>query len=126
VIDGDTIVVSLDGGQESVRYIGVDTPETAKPGAPPECFADEATEINRDLLEDGPIRLRFDRERRDRYGRLLAYVYAGPTLLNAELARRGVARTLTIEPNTARAGLLARLEARAARNARGLWGACGR
>ena len=125
VIDGDTIVVSLAGEQESVRYIGVDTPETAKPGQPPECYADEATELNRDLLDDGPIRLRFDRERRGPYGRLLAYVYAGRTLLNAELVRRGAARTMTIEPNTAKAALLARLEAGAGRNARGLWSACG-
>ncbi|HZA88826.1 MAG TPA: thermonuclease family protein, partial [Solirubrobacterales bacterium] len=66
----------------------------------------------------------FDRELRDRYGRLLAYVYVGSRLVNAELVRRGYARTLTIAPNDSRAGLLARLEREAGQAGRGLWGDC--
>jgi micrococcal nuclease len=66
----------------------------------------------------------FDRERRDVYGRLLAYVYAGSRFVNAALVRDGYARTLTIPPNTAHAGLFGRLADKAGRAGRGLWGAC--
>ncbi len=124
VVDGDTIVVELDGAEETVRYIGVDTPETVKPGAPVECFGPEASSLNKRLVEGETVRLAFDRERRDRYGRLLAYVHVGDLLVNAELIRQGVARTLEIEPNTSRADGLARLEAQAGRVGKGLWGAC--
>ncbi len=70
------------------------------------------------------MRLRFDRERRDAYGRLLAYVHAGRRFVNAELVRRGYARTLAIPPNTSHAPLFDRLARRAGEAGRGLWGAC--
>jgi micrococcal nuclease len=70
------------------------------------------------------VTLRFGPERRDDYGRLLAYVYAGRTLVNGELVRRGLARTLAIAPNDALAPLFTRLAAGAGRAGRGLWGAC--
>ena len=124
VIDGDTVEVRLGGAVEDVRYIGVDTPESVAPGRPVECFGEAAGELNRDLVEGEVVRLVFDEELRDRYGRLLAYVHAGPLFVNAELVRRGYARTLEIEPNTARADLFARLEQRAGRAGRGLWGSC--
>jgi micrococcal nuclease len=125
VVDGDTIEVELDGGEvEDVRYIGVDTPESVAPGEPVECFGKRASAFNERLVGGRTVTLRFDRERRDRYGRLLAYVYAGSRLVNAELVREGYARTLTIAPNDARASLFARLERNAGRAARGLWGAC--
>ena len=75
VIDGDTIEVSIDGAEEDVRYIGVDTPETVKPGAPVQCYGPQASAANHRLVEGRTVRLVFDRERRDAYGRLLAYVY---------------------------------------------------
>ena len=124
VSDGDTIVVLLRGRSEKVRYIGIDTPESVKEDTPVQCFARQASEENERLVGRRWVRLVFDRELRDDYGRLLAYVYVGSVLVNAELVRRGYARTLRIEPNTAKAGELARLEARAARAGRGLWGAC--
>lgn len=124
VVDGDTIEVGLDGRTEDVRYIGVDTPETVKPGEPVECFGPQASAANHDLVEGETVRLRFDRELRDAYGRLLAYVYVGPTFVNAELVAGGYARTLEIEPNTAEAGLLERLEREASAAGRGLWGSC--
>lgn len=124
VVDGDTIKVSVEDRIEDVRYIGVDTPESVTPGEPVECFGREAGSFNERLVAGREVRLRFDRERRDVYGRLLAYVYVGPRLVNAELVRRGYARTLTIAPNDSRAGLFARLEAEAGRAGRGLWGAC--
>ena len=124
VIDGDTIEVSIDGTTEDVRYIGVDTPESVTPGEPVECFGRRAAELNERLVSGRTVRLRFDRERRDRYGRLLAYVYVGERFVNAALMRGGYARTLTIAPNDSFAGLFDRLEQAAGNAGRGLWGAC--
>lgn len=124
VVDGDTIEVELDGREEDVRYIGVDTPETVKPGTPVQCYGPEASEFNHRLVEDRSVRLEFDRELRDDYGRLLAYVYVGDRFVNGALVRGGYARTLEIEPNTSRADQLARLAGAAGQAGRGLWGAC--
>ncbi len=124
VVDGDTARMLVGGDEESVRYIGIDAPESAIPGHEPECFGKAATRVNRRLVAGELVRLRFGRERRDDYGRLLAYVHAGATFVNAELIRRGYARTLKIAPNDDRAPLFARLQQRAANAGRGLWGAC--
>lgn len=139
VVDGDTVEARIDGGVEDVRLIGVDTPETVKPGAPVECFGPQASRFAQRALEGRRVRLVFGAERRDRYGRLLAYLYLAlrtlyvsphvespqrERLFNAELVRRGLARTLTIPPNDRFAPRLRRLELRAARAGRGLWGAC--
>lgn len=124
VVDGDTIEVDLDSGEEDVRYIGIDTPESVKPDAPVECFGPEASRRNHELVEGRRVRLVFDRERRDDYGRLLAYVYVGDEFINAELIAGGYARTLEIEPNTAHASELARLQQQAADAGRGMWAAC--
>ena len=124
VVDGDTIEVQLDGGEEDVRYIGVDTPETVKPGAPVDCFGPQASSFNHRLVEGRRVRLVFGAERRDQYGRLLAYVYLGDRFVNAELVRRGLARTLFIPPNDRVEERLKQLEIAAARAGRGLWGAC--
>jgi micrococcal nuclease len=125
VVDGDTIEVALDGRVEDVRYIGIDTPESVAPGQPVECFGHRASERNARLVGGERVRLAFDAERRDRYGRLLAYVYLGERFVNGELVEGGYARTLEIEPNTSKAPLLDRLEAEAGRDGRGLWAACG-
>jgi micrococcal nuclease len=124
VIDGDTIEVRISGGEDEVRYIGIDTPETVKPGTPIQCFGPQASAVNHRLVEGRRGRLVFDRERRDVYGRLLAYVYVDGRFVNAYLVRRGYARTLTIPPNVAHAALFDRLAGNAGREGRGLWGAC--
>ncbi|MGN6217002.1 MAG: thermonuclease family protein [Solirubrobacterales bacterium] len=124
VIDGDTIEVRVDGRTEDVRYIGIDTPETVKPGTPVQCFGPRAHRFNSHLVEGRRVRLVFGVERRDVYGRLLAYVHLGPRFVNAELVRRGFARTLEIAPNTRFAGRFKRLEMAAARAGKGLWGTC--
>jgi micrococcal nuclease len=123
-IDGDTIEVLIGGREEDVRYVGVDTPETVKPDTPVQCFGPRASAFNHRLVEGHRVRLVFGVERRDVYGRLLAYVYLGHRLVNASLVRRGLARSLTIPPNDRFAPLFRRLELRAARAGRGLWGAC--
>jgi micrococcal nuclease len=125
VVDGDTVEVRLPGGgEEDVRYIGVDTPETVKPGTPVQCFGPAASSFNHALVEGHDVRLVVGPEARDIYGRLLAWVYLGPRFVNAELLRRGLARTLAIPPNTRYAERFARIEKAAALRGRGLWGAC--
>jgi len=89
-----------------------------------QCFGPQASRFNHALVEHRRVRLVFGVERRDVYGRLLAYVYLGGRFVNAELVRRGLARTLTIPPNDRFAGQLKGLEIAAARAGRGLWGAC--
>ncbi len=131
VVDGDTVKVRLTNGRgtRTVRYIGVDTPESVKPGAPVECYAKQASEFNERLVTGRRVRLRVGRERTDRYGRLLAYVYLrgeGGRFVNAELVRRGYARTLEIPPNTDFADRFERLERRARDDGRGLWASCPR
>jgi len=123
-VDGDTIEARIDGHLEDVRYIGIDTPETVKPGTPVQCFGHRASDFDRRLVEHQRVRLVFGVEPRDIYGRLLAYVYIGHRFVNPIFVRRGLARTLTIPPNDRYALLFARLQTRAARGGRGLWGAC--
>jgi micrococcal nuclease len=126
VVDGDTIHVDLAGTDETVRYIGMDTPESVKPGTPVQCFAKKASAANARLVRGEDVRLRFDVERRDRYGRLLAYVYRARdgAFVNAELVRDGYARTLTIPPNVRYADRFATLQRTAREAHRGLWRAC--
>jgi micrococcal nuclease len=124
VVDGDTIEARIGDRVEDVRYIGVDTPETVKPDTPVQCFGPRASSFNHQLVERQRVRLVFGAERRDVYGRLLAYVHLGDRFINADLVRRGLARTLTIPPNDRFASLFRRLELRAARAGKGLWGVC--
>jgi micrococcal nuclease len=124
VVDGDTVEAEIDGREEDVRYIGIDTPESVKPDAPVECYGPEAADFNRKLVEGEQVRLEFDQEQRDVYDRLLAYVYVDDTFVNAELLRRGFATTLTIPPNDRFAERFSELEQEAGAEGRGLWGAC--
>jgi micrococcal nuclease len=89
VVDGDTL--KLVGG-DRLRLIGVNTPETVKPDHPVEPWGPEASEFTKRFVADGPVRLEFDGPRRDKYGRLLAYVYVGDRMLNEELLRAGLGR----------------------------------
>ncbi len=123
VVDGDTARALVNGSEESVRYIGIDTPEV-DPSIGVECFGAEASARNKQLVENETVRLAYDAERRDRYGRLLAYVYVGDTFVNAELVRGGFATTLEIAPNDSKAEMFDRLQQAAANDGRGLWGEC--
>jgi micrococcal nuclease len=125
VVDGDTILLT---SGERVRLIGVDTPESVKPGTPVQCYARRASAFTHRLLDGAAVRLVSGAERRDRYGRLLAYVYreSDGLFINAALVRDGYARTLEIAPNTAHAGEFAALASAARRAGKGLWGACRR
>lgn len=128
VVDGDTIVVHLAGRDENVRLLGIDTPETHKPDSPVECFGPEAAERLGSLLPKGTVvRLVRDVEARDRYDRLLAYVYRDGDGLFVDLAMvaDGYAGTLTIRPNVAHRDELDRAAADAQAAQRGLWRVCG-
>ena len=99
VIDGDTIVVETAGKHEKVRLIGVDTPETVHPSKPVEYFGKEASEFTRKNVEGKRVRLEYDWQNRDKYGRLLAYVYIEDgTFLNAEIIRQGYGFAYTRYP----------------------------
>jgi len=127
-VDGDTIIVEGgDGRIEDVRLLGIDTPETVDPRRPVGCYGPEASTFTKHLVTGRRVTLRYDRELHDRYGRFLAYVWlAGrrPLFVNAELVRRGYARSYPFPPNTAHAALFAALERSAAVAGKGLWHAC--
>ena len=126
VVDGDTIRVRSGGRVETVRYIGIDTPESVKPGTPVECFAHRAAAENERLVGGRRVRLERDAEARDRFGRLLAYVVreADGIEVNEALVRGGFAVPLTIPPNVRHAAQLRAAAAAARREGRGLWRAC--
>jgi micrococcal nuclease len=127
VVDGDTVVARVQGHDEHVRLIGIDTPETLDPDRPVMCFGPEASAETHRLLPDGTaVRLVRDAEARDAYGRLLAYIYRATdgTFVNLALAQGGFADVLAIAPNTAHGDELRAAVADAKRARRGLWGSC--
>ena len=91
VIDGDTIKCKIiNGKQETIRLIGVDTPETKHPNKPVEYFGKEASKFTKNLVEGKLVKLEYDWQRKDRYGRTLAYVYLEDgTFVNAEIIKQG-------------------------------------
>jgi micrococcal nuclease len=122
VVDGDTFVASVNGRRERVRVIGVDTPESVDPNRPDEPFGEEASNFAKHYLNGETVRMAGDVEPRDRYGRMLAYVWlADGTFWNALLAAEGYAQQLTIPPNVTYADLVRRLVSEARRENRGLW-----
>ena len=121
VVDGDTIDVQLADRVEKVRYIGVNTPEIHHPIKGEEPGGREAAEVNRRLVAGRHVRLELDVRTRDRYGRLLAYVWLGDTMVNAELVRRGYAQVMTVPPNVRYQDLFLKLQREARDAGRGLW-----
>lgn len=125
VVDGDTIRVALRGQTATVRYIGVDTPETVDPRRAVERLGPEAMEANRRLVEGRTVTLERDVSEMDSFGRLLRYVYVesftGITMVNAELVRLGYARVSTFPPDVKYQSLFLDLEREARSANRGLW-----
>ena len=128
VVDGDTVDLDFGGGRtERARLLGVDTPETVKPNTPVECFGPEASARTKQLLAPGTaVLVQRDAEARDRYGRLLVYVWrqSDGRFVNASLVVEGYARTLSITPNTAHRVDLSAAAAEARSAGSGLWAAC--
>jgi micrococcal nuclease len=122
VTDGDTFVATVKGRRERIRVIGVDTPESVAPNRPDEPFGEESSDFATHYLSGETVHLAGDAEPRDRYGRMLAYVWlADGTFWNALLAAEGYAQQLTIPPNVTYAGLFRRLVSEARNENRGLW-----
>lgn len=122
VIDGDTI--ELDNG-EKVRYIGIDTPETVHPNQTVECFGQEASDKNRELVEGKKVKLEKDITAKDKYGRLLRYVYLeDDTFLNLYLIQEGYATSYTYPPDVKYQEQFRQAEIEARNAKRGLWGKC--
>lgn len=124
VVDGDTAHVDLDGEDVTVRLIGIDTPESVQLGTPVECFARRASDYARSRLDDRSVDLEFDVERRDRYGRTLAYVWIGEELLNRTLVAEGYATVTTYPPNVKYVDEFTAAQREAREAGLGVWGAC--
>jgi micrococcal nuclease len=128
VVDGDTVDVRLGGTTERIRLIGVDTPESVAHDRPVQCFGAEASAATEALLPQGTeVRVERDEVTRDRYGRLLAYVWRtdDDLLVNLALVEGGFADAVTFGDNEAVHQLLVAAEARARSDGVGLWSACG-
>lgn len=121
VIDGDTI--EIESG-ERVRYIGIDAPESVHPSKSIECFGKEASKKNGEMVLDKLVRLEKDISERDRYGRLLRYVWMGDILINLELVEQGFAYSYSYPPDVKYQDLFAEAQRRAREENRGLWGGC--
>jgi len=122
VSDGDTFVATVNGRRERIRVIGVDTPESVAPNQPVEPYSKEASDFAKHYLDGETVRLVGDAEPRDRYGRMLAYVWLEDgTFWNALLVAEGYAQQLTIPPNVTYERLFRRLVSEARREDRGLW-----
>lgn len=124
VVDGDTIEAMFRGRIADVRLIGIDTPESVDPRAPVECFAKAAAAFTERRLGGRRVRLEFDVERIDRYGRTLAYVWRRGRLFNRTLVARGYAHVYTFPPNVKYVELLVAAQRKARASNRGLWGGC--
>ncbi|NUM25684.1 MAG: thermonuclease family protein [Candidatus Buchananbacteria bacterium] len=121
VIDGDT--VELEDGSR-VRYIGIDTPETVDPSKPVQCFGKEASQKNTELVLNKQVRLEKDISDKDRYGRLLRYVYVGDTFVNLELVKQGFASSYSYPPDVKYQDQIVAAQTEAREQKRGLWSAC--
>lgn len=121
VVDGDTIHVRIGDRLEKVRYIGIDTPEVRHPTKGEEPGGRQALSVNRRLVANRHVTLELDVQSRDRYGRLLAYVWVGETMINAELVRLGFAQVMTVPPNVRHQALFLKLQRDARDAGRGLW-----
>ncbi len=126
VDDGDTIMVDMDGVEEKVRFIGVDTPETKDPRKVVQCFGKAASEFTKNLIGSNPVKLEADptNTNRDRYNRLLRYVYLPDgTLVNAKIIEQGYGFAYVSFPFT-KLEEFKQLQTEAREQNRGLWNEC--
>jgi micrococcal nuclease len=123
-VDGDTIHVTLHGRDLDVRLIGIDTPETVDPSQPVQCYGEQASMFTHRSLTGKTVRLEFDVERHDRYGRTLAYVWLRGHLFNRRLVAAGYAVVDTFPPNVRYLDVFTATQREAQHHDRGLWSAC--
>ena len=120
VIDGDTVTIK--GFDTSVRYLGIDTPEILTEYSPGDPLAEKARDLNRRIVNGKKVRLEYDKQKYDDYGRLLANVFVDNTFVNEEIVRSGLARALIIKPNEKYASRILEAEKRAKGERKGIWG----
>ncbi|MEW9697842.1 thermonuclease family protein [Paenibacillus sp. SI8] len=121
IVDGDTFEATLKGKKEKVRLIGVDTPETKKPNTPVMFYGKEASAYTKKRLEKQTVELEYDVEKKDRYDRILAYVWIGDELLNRTLIQEGYARMATFPPNVKYVDAFKKDQEEARNKKKGLW-----
>ena len=131
VIDGDTVVIQTGKEELTIRYIGIDTPETVKPNSPVECFGKEASKYNTMLVEGKNVQLEEDIKNTDSYGRLLRYVYVENDegtliMVNKKLVEDGYAFAKSYPPNVKYQEIFREAEAHAREKEKGLWRNCSR
>ncbi len=119
VVDGDTI--KIETGQ-TVRYIGIDTPETVSPGKPIQCYGKEASDKNTELVEGKVVKLEKDISETDKYGRLLRYIWLDDVLINELLVREGYAQSSSYPPDVKYQDRLVKAQELAREEQKGLWG----
>ena len=125
VVDGDTAHVLFRGRDVTIRFIGVDTPETVAPGQPIECYGPEASHFTTRQLTGQRVRLEFDVDRIDPFGRTLVYLWMHDgSLFNETLVRRGFATVATYPPDTRYVQRFEAAQRAAKATERGLWGSC--
>ena len=123
VVDGDTIKVNFNGAEETVRFIGVDTPESVHPDKEKNVpYGKVASDYTKEKLDGKTVRLEFDVEERDRYGRLLAYVYIGDQMFNKMLLEDGHAMIATYPPNVKYVEDFTAIQKKARKEGKGAWG----
>ena len=124
VVDGDTIVVSINGREERVRFIGVDTPESVNPDESKNTPEGKiASDFTKELLVNHNVYLEYDVSPTDKYDRLLAYVYLEDkeTMAQEILLKQGLASTMTIQPNSKYAARFAEIQKQARESGEGFW-----
>jgi micrococcal nuclease len=124
VVDGDTVEVRHGGRALTVRLIGIDAPESVAPGEPVQCFGLQASAYATERLDGERVRLEFDRDRIDPFGRTLAYVWLGGELFNETLVREGYAFVATFPPNVRHVDRFRAAQREARSEGRGVWGRC--
>lgn len=124
MVDGDTFIAVTGTRRFRVRLIGVDTPETVKPNTPVQCFGPQASAYAKHALTGKQVRLVYDVDRTDRYGRTLAYVYVGTTFFNLALVQQGYAVVDTVPPDIAHVGEFVAAQRAARAKHLGLWLTC--
>lgn len=122
VVDGDTLVVMYNGNKERIRLIGVDTPESVHPDKSKNSREGKAaSDYTKQALEGKSVQLEFDSQMRDKYNRLLAYVYVDGQMFNKTLLREGMAKMMTVPPNVKYAGQFKEIQQQAMSEKKGFW-----
>lgn len=121
VVDGDTMKVMIDNKEDTVRLLLVDTPETVHPNKPVEPMGPEASDYAKKILSNQKVELEFDVSERDRYGRLLAYVWVGEKMFNEMLLEKGLARVVVYPPNVKYVDEFRSIQEKARKESTGFW-----